>query len=646
MTITTTQVGTYTVQFTLLNETSAAGLITALDAAVVAAGWAQYDIYANGTQRVYRCLNKDGITFKYIKLFIDPVGLKIATMSFESWNATTHVATNECASYSHLGACGFSLSGSDVVLMISTRWCIVQSFIREQPSQWSGVIEVQREAPEDTAAAGFPCFVWVSSSTIMSSKNGYWQMAAFPRTRGGLTGTNASAVALQTPYTRIGTGGVTSNGLNAYAVYPWDTTKRVVHSLRPVIGTTEVHGRMYGLKAMHTVGAPYSRITMPVDTEFNYSATGTATEHWVLGESAQSTTAGGNLSWSTYGPLTGAFLGITTTPAPYAARAAIFTGNSYYVAHLGGVAKYDSSPALAQTYGTIPGSGADSWDIIYDGKYVYVSTPSGVNRIDPVTDAVTSLALPNGANALFSDGTSIWAGARGYRANNTLYKIDSATFTLTATITIQPANYGIGGICSDFNGNLYISIYDVTTLINIIYKLVISTGTISLLVNTAMTCAVTIGTGIYFDGYYLHTASANGSNTWYNVYNLAGTLQMTSGTLATSYNSAVARLYITRVGQFIQIGGCAQAAALTGASVLSLGLGVAGAPTVATSTMLASGLPVPASATGIPGSLVCDGNRAYCITSGGDLITYDNINHPDDNGTYATSIRARLVLPK
>jgi hypothetical protein len=647
MTISTTQIGTYTAQITLLNETSSAGLITALDTAVVAAGWAQYDIYANGTQRVYRCLNKDGITFKYIKLYIDPVGLKIATTSFESWNATTHVPTNECSSFSHLGACGFSLNGSDVLLMISTRWCIVQSFIRAQPSQWSGVIEVQREAAEDTAAAGYPCFAWVSSSTILEVQSNY-QMASFPRSRSGLTGLNAIATSMQTPYTRIGLAGITSNGLNAYAVYPWDTSKRIVHSLRPTIGTTEVHGRMYGIKAMHTVGAPYSRITMPVDADFNYSATGTATEHWVLGETAQTGTVVGSMSTSPYGPLTGAYASVTSSSAVTAnatgtfsiPRSVIYVGSNYYVGHASGVAKYDST-TLAQIYNIIAGTASDIYDVIYDGKFVYASHAGGIYRIDPVTDVVTSLALSLGAAALFFDGSFIWAAQRGgSRVNNLIFKIDATAFTLLSSIIIQAGSCTIGGICSDFNGNLYVSVYDVNTGSLIVNKIVISTGVATALL-TGSSASIGGGTGISFDGNYLHTASSNGTTSYYTGYTLAGVSIGTINAPNTALSN-VSRMYITRVGSAVVIGHYSQTTNSNIMSVLAFGYSGYSTPIVNSSTTIT--LPAPAS--GFISSLVCDGNRAYAITASGYLIAFDNINHPDDNTTYPTSIRARLVLPK
>lgn len=619
MTITTTSLGSYSTQITLSNETNSTAMITALDAAIIAGGWSQYDVFNNGTQRIYRSLNKDAVTYKYISFFIDIATWKISTSSFESWNATTHVGTNEVASFSRQGAGGYSLYGSDIVLMVSNRWCIIQTFVRGQVSQWSGVIEVQREAAEDTAAAGYPCFVWVCSSNILSSAASAYQMASFPRSRANGTGASAVATSLQTPYTRLGANG-TSDTLNNYIVYPYDTSKRIAQSLRPAIGLSEVHGRMFGLKATYNIAAPYSRINVNVDSDFNYSGTGTATEHWVLGETVHKNpismfTPGINQTFATV-------VSTTTGLAASTGRCAIYTGQYYYTGTSIGLSKIDAGPSLAVLVSPVNGLAVDIYDVTYDGRYVYATTPTGVLRVDPTTDVATSLTLTNGGGSIYFDGTFIWVAARGSRANNVVYKVDATSFSLLATITVASTVNAIGGMTTDFNGNLYIMTASGDSNI---YKLVISTGAVTVLVNVPLNYATI--TNIMYDGAYLHVIGCGGANMNYIAYTLAGVavanLQtgVSVNSTATTYKAP-----LNKIGPYILGGGNA-------ASVTSL------------VTFSPFGiLPASSTLTGPSGTMghVIDGNKMYCMTGGGQLSVYNFINHPDESGV----AHGRLLLPK
>jgi hypothetical protein len=158
---------------------------------------------------------------------------------------------------------------------------------------------------------------------------------------------------------------------------------------------------------------------------------------------------------------------------------------------------------------------------------------------------------------------------------------------------------------------------------------------------TGSSASIGGGTGISFDGNYLHTASSNGTTSYYTGYTLAGVSIGTINAPNTALSN-VSRMYITRVGSAVVIGHYSQTTNSNIMSVLAFGYSGYSTPIVNSSTTIT--LPAPAS--GFISSLVCDGNRAYAITASGYLIAFDNINHPDDNTTYPTSIRARLVLPK
>jgi len=74
---------------------------------------------------------------------------------------------------------------------------MMQNFILNKPGLWSAVFEFERALPEDTAAAGNPCYAWTNSAMLGTP----WGriptatsrvMFAFPRTPIGSTGAQAA----------------------------------------------------------------------------------------------------------------------------------------------------------------------------------------------------------------------------------------------------------------------------------------------------------------------------------------------------------------------------------------------------------------------------------------------------------------------
>ena len=100
MTVTTTTYTTNSKKITSLNEIVSDNLISAVDAAIVALGWTQYDFvdvdtYSPIQTYVYRVLNADATTYKYWIIRWDTLKLVYYTSTCESWNTSTNVATNE-----------------------------------------------------------------------------------------------------------------------------------------------------------------------------------------------------------------------------------------------------------------------------------------------------------------------------------------------------------------------------------------------------------------------------------------------------------------------------------------------------------------------------------------------------------------------
>lgn len=548
MSVTTTTLGANTVHLAISGETSVTNFINALDAAIVNGGWSQVDV-SNPYNRIYSAPNADGVTVKYIGINIDPGYLKISTTSYESWNATTHVGTNQTWTFNRAGAMGFAFNFCDVLLFVNSRWLILQSFIRNQPSCWSGVIELAREAPEDTATAGYPCWCWVSSATIMTQIPATTPVigcVSFPRTVSGATGAAAATVtSLQTPYTRFGASsllGQPFSSLPNYATYAWNTADKIIHSIRPVVNTTELHGRMFGLKMTYNIGSPFSQVSLPIDSNYAYSAAGTQTTHWVLGGYPSTTPQ--NLFVNTANYPTGSVItqsvGLSGT-----VRAAVPVGVYFYVGTSVGVYKVDASSTAPTSLGVITGtSGKDMQTIEYDNyQYVYVGGPDGLYRIDTLNnDTVTFLAVTGGISGMWWDGTYLWAGLRTAATTGHLLQINPTTFTIANTINLGAASAAVGAICSDNAGNTY-----ALTNSLVLYKVVNSSLTVSSLATSVLSGV--FGMGMYFTGDQLILSSWNGSGLTYKSVTLSGTT-----VTSTSYNNANQGFTGTIAGSIGKIG--------------------------------------------------------------------------------------------
>lgn len=629
MSVTTTQVGTYTTQITLSGEQTPANFITSLDAAIVNAGWAQLDV-TNQYNRIYNCLNADGVTSKIIGIFIDPGTLKINTTSYESWNTTTHVGTNEVWTYNRAGTMGFALSGCDVILMASPRWLVLQTFIRAQPSCWSGVFEVARELPEDTAAAGYPCWVWTSSATIFALPNNTSLSVSFPRTHTGLIGQAAAInTTLQTAYGRFGSSTYFGQAFSALAnmvQYGWDQTKKIVQGIRPAVGATELHGRIFGLKATYNLGNSFNRVSIPVDTNFNFSATGTNTEHWLL--NANPTTGPTNISVTslTNGLPTGLINQSTqTSTITSQPNSTCLVNQSMYVATITGVYKADISGTTPGTITTVVGvPSVVCHGIVYDNyQYVYVAAPTGIYKIDTLNnDNTTFLATSaSGVSVVYWDGTYLWASQRGNATGPLLYQINVSTFTIAQSITVVATAQQICSICSDFQGNTYVGLATQG-----IYKIANSTGTVTNL--KAVTSGVNAH-GMMFNGVNLVIGIWSGVSVQFYTYSTTGTLLVTGAALGqgSSYSgNSMNTLQVFKYNAYDALSGSTG----NGSAGLVLDLST----TIPTYTFGNTAYPISNAA-------AFDGNRmVWASTNTFGMMT--NIFHGDDGAT----AYGRLLLVK
>lgn len=118
--------------------------------ATVAAGWAVFDSAAGANSQVLRALNSDGSTYKYMQITVTTT--TIQCQLYESWNATTHVGTNQ--SNGSLTQALDLTGGGYLYVFATARYCIIQPWISTgyQNLYGNSVIEVSR----DSIPAGYP----------------------------------------------------------------------------------------------------------------------------------------------------------------------------------------------------------------------------------------------------------------------------------------------------------------------------------------------------------------------------------------------------------------------------------------------------------------------------------------------------------
>jgi hypothetical protein len=633
MTITTTSLGSYTTQITLSGETSSTNFINTLDSTITSAGWSQVDV-TNPYYRVYNSLNADGSTYKYIGICIDPATLKINTTSYESWNASTHTATNEVWTFNRAGTMGYAMSGCDVIVMASSHWLILQTFIRAQPSCWSGVVELARELPEDTAAAGYPCWAWMSSATAFTLLNNQSMCVSLPRTRTNLTGINAALnTTLQSEYGRFGTTtylGQAFTALAQFVTYGWNNTKKILHGLRPVVGTTEVHGRMFGMKATYNIGSSYNSVSIPIDSNFNYSSTGTNANHWVL--AANPSVTPNNLFNPVVGnPVSGTtqIATVANTTGYYANQVAVTCNNVlYYTSNSspGGVWKSDVSGTAPTTPTQVPGiPSVACWGIVYDNvQYMYVATPSGVYQINTLNnDSCVLISTPANVGVLYWDGTYLWASnQRAAGTNGSVYQINVSTLTIINTIVVQAASGYIASICSDFQGNTYVCMTTGQT-----YKIVNSTSAVTSIIASIQAWTFA---GIYFNGANLTIAQLTSTTIQYRTYTTSGTL-ITTGTSFTLGNGC--SQYLPSLNMY-----------KLGIYDMAAGGQASGANNFVGFDTSCSGLSYATPGVNFPSAtaIYFDGNRVFYVNYVGGVAMYTNVFHGDEQAT----TYGRFLLPQ
>ena len=480
MSVTTSTYTANSLKITISNETSSSNIITAIDNCMAGVGWTLHDTVNTTTfspivTKVYKAINADATTYKYMIYRINTITLAINTSACENWDETTNIVTNETWN----GAMGFpqhyDLKDSYIIISGSVRHCILWTFIRNEGGLWTGVMEFERIAAEDTAALNVPCFAWTSSVMIgtpwgQAANTTISQvMFAFPRTADGLTG--AAAARTYAPVTNRGmfppsypSGtlaiSVDSNllHLGSYfnATYGWDPTKTIVSPVAAdAIGKSMPVGRAYNFGVTKSIGGFLDSTMVTLDSTGGWpSASGTSTECLLLpmngGCEVDNAYAAGK-SAITYGQAQAAVL---STP--------IAIGSIVFLAASDGIRTYDMNTGqgglTTQRYSNASGV----FDIVFDGeRTIYGSIATGIVKIDTETFAATTLAITNGAGYLGIDNKYVYVTSRTASTAPTVTMVNRSTFEANAGVytlgTALTVASGFGKPVPDYLGGVFVA---------------------------------------------------------------------------------------------------------------------------------------------------------------------------------------------
>lgn len=408
--VTTTTLGTRTRQVSAYGAYYHDSLISQVNDAVVALGWTLWDVvYRNTVTCVYRCLNADGSSYKYTAFIWDRHRMRVTQITMESWDQTTHTSTNEAFSnLRSFGVHGYALQNCDVIVYGSNRYLGLMTYMQGSPSLWSLCVEVEREAPEDTAG-GVPCWGMMYADTALTTghSSSAYSFVFLPRAKDGTTGQGATQN--QVMVTNFGAFGVlgysTSSGKLADLInsasttwrtfsYGWDTAKKLISHFRFVkhLGTTDtsltVYGRAFAAKICPPIGAAVmDRVSVPIDSNLWFASGGTATDHWVLPPITS------NRFWLSG---TGSVIPDAQSWATgQVINAMVYTGQFIYIAtNANGVYKVDTTSGATSA---VSGTSGQIMDLAFDGRYVYAATSTGVTQIDTANaDALVNVTVGTG----------------------------------------------------------------------------------------------------------------------------------------------------------------------------------------------------------------------------------------------------------
>ena len=485
-------------------------------------GWTLYDAFWGGDiayavvantpdarsimfTQVFRSINKDATTYKYFIIRYNKQTMVLNTSSCESWNTTTHQPTNETWNFHDCSPIGFNNCCADIIVMVNPRWLCLTSFIDGDPGPWSGVFELEREDVYDTAAAGFPCFVWLCQYSMMAGVRGgietlptggyntkpgdgnYHQVGSFPRLKNGATGKNAlqqvwgfdlGICTYMTTFmdntapivSQIGGPGGT------FRYNGWNTSISQTLPFKPILNATSNppinYGSAYGLKMLYPSGFQMNKISVAVDSDGNASKTGTNRSHWLLNNVwLDNSILYGYIQNYPLNFVTKLGGGLTSIGANNIIHCVVVGTYGYIIDDLHKFSRIDLRTFVVTPIAGINANTTRIADIKYDGeRYVYIARTTVIQRLDIADESVaTSVAYPGSATQALSifcmniNNKTLFVGTQVGGISTVCYTLPlTGTFTTNAWTTLTTTTIGTstsghpGCIEVTFEGNFVI----------------------------------------------------------------------------------------------------------------------------------------------------------------------------------------------
>ena len=432
-------------------------------------------IYSPMETFVYRAINSDGITYKYLILRWNPLKQEFYTSTCESWNTTTKVPTNECWINQGNFVQGYDLKDSFIWIGATSKHIVFWNFIKNEPGLWTMIFEFERVSPEDLASNTIPCFAWTNSlmfGTAYAKANNTTtstMMICPPRTLDNQTG--AFAVTTYAPSNSRGlwppqfpsaTLAITVDAnllhlASAYNIsYGWDVSKQYVSPITISHQTKGgAFGRIFNLGVTGNFGSALDTTTLKLDS----------TGGWPSGS--------GSSSAAVFLPMNGgaesdAGYSATKSAAVYGqGNAVIFSkplaiGDYVWIACSDGVRRWSMSSGQGGGTTLVRSEANGVQDIVFDGKQtVYASTSAGVVAIDTENTATQTLVTTtNGASYLSIDEKYVYASSRTASTAPNCYVLSRSSFSLSYTYTLATSLLtvasGFGTPVPDYQGNIYL----------------------------------------------------------------------------------------------------------------------------------------------------------------------------------------------
>lgn len=446
-------------------------------------GWTLFDCIQTGyvITQVFRCLNKDGVSYKaaILRWNLNAHELNISTCEYWDTQAnfntsgtvaalTSRNATNEAFTYFDCAQLGFKMDVTDFIVMATPRWLSIVTYVNGEPCCWSGVFESAREDIMDvsTIGTGVPCWGWMSSSLPLLGATAYnakplgtldYTLWSMPRVKNGSNGYLAAkgwaadfGVTNHPIYLNATAGNYTNtapaffyflgNQVNRYQSNSWDTTKRLILPIKPIadynLTYVSNYGTLYGIKALSPAGNYLNRVKLQADSDGNYSPSGTLRDHFLLNLHHKTFGTDETAWFSNSNWLATSIVGNTSARPIYICS----TGSAYYTitepTTNNSIVKYNAVLNTSPSTPFTATGGATLYDIKFDGeRYVYIGTSTGMSRLDIRDDSIVTLAISGGVYTFVIAPTYIFAAGAGQSATPTVTRVLRSNFTVDTAST-------------------------------------------------------------------------------------------------------------------------------------------------------------------------------------------------------------------